>query len=303
MVSNFLGQFNLMGSAVTSLVANFSTLTPAVSGALVGVTALLSPFVATFTTSFTTPLTTALNAIFGAGGLLGLGFVMNIQSIFGEGGLIPTAIMSLNTSLLMLPQGFNLVSGAIGDAFNRISGAVSRATTIAQIALDNLKGAITTFASDMGLGQVATTLKTQLVDAFVNAVNSVISALNSAINNAISPFMGIPGVGDVLRGLGVPVSIGAIGVPGNAKGAMGVKGLRMVGEKGPELIAPKSPVNIFPSNLSRAILAQGNSGFLQGAMPSSYTNNNTTNVNNTFNVGSENQALLLQRQQQAYLGY
>jgi phage-related protein len=200
-------------------------------------------------------------------------------------------------------QNSSMVSSGISNAFSRISGAVSRAASSIQATIDNLKGTLTTFAGDLGLGQVAATLKSQLVDAFLSAVNSVINALNDAINNAISPFMSIPGVGDALRGIGLPVNINPIGVPGNAKGAMGVKGLRMVGEKGPELIAPKNPVNIFPSNLSRAILAQGSSSYLQGAMPSSYTNNTTTNVNNTFNVGSENQALLLQRQQQAFLGY
>jgi len=89
---------------------------------------------------------------------------------------------------------------------------------------------------------------------------------------------------------------------------LGYQGMAMVGEKGPELVNFGSPANVFPANLSRQIM-QGISSPPPivvengGGRGGSSTYNNQRTMNSTFNVGSGNQARLLERRRAAFYGF
>jgi hypothetical protein len=144
-----------------------------------------------------------------------------------------------------------------------------------------------------------------MVNVFIGAVNSVIEALNSAISSTVGGFLGLPVVGDAIRELGFPVTIPSI--PTRAAGGLNVRGLNLVGERGAELVNFSKPANVFPASLTNSIMdnLSGGGGYSipdRSAMASNVYNQQR-NITSNFNVASPEDAIFIERQRRAYLGY
>lgn len=250
--------------------------------------------------------TTAIDAIkapFAEGGAFSASGIIAISlvSLFGDGGTVSTA----------LSGGANLfhtfVTDVSGAGFDFMTTLLTGFQSPMEIARDKIKESIEsigdgiiTFVNALPgyLSSVAATLNQSLVNPFINAVNAVIGALESAINGTIS---GLPGfLRDALReatGLG-SVSIGRI--PTYAGGGMAGRGLAMVGERGPELVNFGQKAQVFPANLTRALMsAVAQPMPVGGGGSSSSTYNQQRSVSNTFNNVNPQQSVLMARQLEA----
>lgn len=251
--------------------------------------------------NFKLPLTTTFNSLFGPESPL----VSTVSGFFAEDGLLMSSFNSLTDTFTTWLDTINPLVDSFTDKIKTIPDSFSNLPTLIGNALNLVVARLQSFASGgLGLNALAGTLNDKLVGVFQAAAQSAVNALENAINSVVSPFLGIPGVGAAIRELGFPVDFGE--VFGHAKGGLGVRGMALVGEQGPELINFGKPTNIFPAPLSRTIMdtlaqpqgvAMSNSG---GG--NTYNNSRTQNNTMNFNVGSSQQALLMQRQQEAYLG-
>jgi hypothetical protein len=290
-------------SSVNAIISTVQGLLAPVQGVVSGLSTTFSGFIADFTTGFLLPLSINLGTLVGEGGLLGQGglFSTALTGLFGEGGTLPSLLSNASALFQTLTSD---ITNAITEAGNQFVGFQVLLDLVRlgiESTITGIKNIFTAWAGDVGLGQVAATLKMQLVDAFIAAVNSVISAFNNALGGitgsvrSLASFLGID-LGDLQI---APITA-------NARGALGFKGLSLVGEEGPELVNFKRPANIFPAGLTRSImdtLAAPEGMVLQGgANGDTIYNNQTTNNSSTFNVGNPTAARLLERQRQLYLG-
>ena len=162
-----------------------------------------------------------------------------------------------------------------------------------------------TLFADTGVGQALQSLGTALTNAFVapfaQAVQSAINSFVDGINGIIDKVNSVSGT---LRLPTIPLIEGfQISIPGAALGAVGLKGMAMVGERGPELISTKRPATVFPNSIVKALEAiaqpQAMPMSLRGAGGASNVNNSRT-FNATFNGGADDNMLLRLRQMEAF---
>lgn len=266
----------------------------------------LSGFTDPFLTAFGAEgtVTTALNsvkAIFDS--LFGIGEESSIMiattSISTFVDTVTTKITELKDSLT---TAITEVTTSFNGFFNGDQSILMRSQLAATAMVSNVVAAFNSFSGE-GIGTIKGAIsgfkgaiKVGILDATYDIMNGVLSLVVQAINKAIFTFNEVGGVF-------VP-DIPTIGTPvlerphGFAKGGFNINKPFIAGENGAELIMPKKPVNIFPTQATAALQSLA-------AMPMYYggntTNNNNTNIQNTYNVGSVGQASLLQRQQAAMM--
>lgn len=237
---------------ISSIISKVQGIVAPIQAAMAGLQAVFTEFTTTLQNMVFIPLTLALNSLFGAGGLLGEGgqASLAITALFGEGGTLSVAMSSVSEMFNGLLTTVTDVISQIGSKFAGLQLILEVGKTGIEQIFTALKSTLTEWAGDVGLGQAANTIKTQLVDAFVNAVNSIISAFNNALGGISKP------IRSVANFLGVDIGdLQVSQITANAQGALGFKGLSLVGEKGPELVNFSRPANIFPANLSRSIMS------------------------------------------------
>lgn len=229
-----------------------------------------------------------------------------LMQLLGEEGVLTTALTGLTTSITEWTTAITPLFDMVVSAIERIPSAFSALPTAINGILSRVLGVLRSFATGgLGLDSLAGTLNSKLVGVFATAANAAISALEGAINSVISPFLGIPGVGNALRDLGLPVEFPE--VPARAKGGLGVKGWNVVGEKGAELVNFSRPANIFPAGLSRSIMDGLGGGTQRFSVPDrqamqSTVYNNQKSISSTFNVNNAQDAMLIEQQRLSYLG-
>lgn len=168
-----------------------------------------------------------------------------------------------------------------------VSNVVAAFASFSGEGIGTIQGALSGFKGAIQSGLINTTFDVMqgLTDLIINSINKLIETFNA--QNPLDKFD--------LKPLGrVELDRPTL----QAKGGIGINKPFIAGEKGAELIVPKKPVNIFPTQATAALQSLA-------AMPMYYggntTNNNNTNIQNTYNVGSVGQASLLQRQQAAMM--
>jgi len=249
-----------------------------------------------------TPLAEKFNTAFGEGSPIKLA----LDGLFGEDNAISAGLLSLQSQLDLFYTTLDLTVTSISSRINDISTPFNSLIPKIESNLALLKGALTNFATgDLGLSSLGNTLVDKMVNVFIGAVNSVIEALNSAISSTVGGFLGLPVVGDAIRELGFPVTIPSI--PTRAAGGLNVRGLNLVGERGAELVNFSKPANVFPASLTNSIMdnLSGGGGYSipdRSAMASNVYNQQR-NITSNFNVASPEDAIFIERQRRAYLGY
>jgi len=224
--------------------------------------------------------------------------VAGIDLLFAPGGLVEVSLSSVGE----LFSGIVDSVGTIGFDFIStlqtwfVAPVENIATTVMET-FDSIKTKIKEFVdTDLGaaLTSLGTTLTQSLVNPFIDALNDVLHSLQSLINSAI---MGLPGI--VRKGLSLdPVSIPDI--PHFARGGMANRGLAMVGERGPELVNFGGKAQIFPANLTRALMSMSAQPMpVGGGNTSNATYNQQRSVSNTFNNVNPQQSVLMARQMEA----
>lgn len=252
---------------------------------------------------------TALNSLVGEGGILGTGGLVQtaFSALFGEEGLIPLALTSLESKFTTFVTNIALTLGTFKKGItDLIETPVTTAATTISDTLSAIKEGFTAFASgDLGLGGLATALLNSFVTPFVNAVNGVIAS----INEAFTSFANAVGASTLAKFINIDIpQIPSVSVPAFAGGAMGFKGSALVGERGAELVNFSKPANIFPAPLTNAIMQLAARPMPMmidnnGGRGGSNTYNNQRSVSSTFNVGSPEQARLLEKQRAAFNGF
>lgn len=283
----------------------FTGISTALDNTSLAVSTGLSTIQGLFTAAFgeTGTITASLTTLFAEGGLLGVGGAMQtaIATIFGETGMLAVGIPFI--------QGlFAGLAPSIETSLNAVNGKLNLAkanfetlkTTVIKIVAD-MATEFVNFVSGIGgaLAGLGAALKTHFTDPFLSAVNGVLGLVQDGLNNIISSLPGILGIG--------LVTIPKVSIPGAARGGVGLSGMTMVGERGPELINLTRPSTVFPANVSRAIMGM-NQGppsrtlYDSGGGSTTNNNSNTSNSNTTFNVSTPEQARLLDRQRRAFMG-
>lgn len=261
-------------------------------------------------------LTEIFNTAFGEEGTITGAFntfKTSFAAFFGEGEestlvVASTALATfVDTSVAKITELKDGLTEAITEAttafngfFNGDQSILMRSQLAATAMVSNVVAAFASFTGD-GAGTIKGALAgfsevligyavNPVYDAMQLIIDGVVNAFNLAINafNESTPFGDIDNIGQVK--LERPTL--------RAKGGFNINKPFIAGEKGAELIVPKKPVNIFPTQATAALQSLA-------AMPMYYgggtTNNNNTNIQNTYNVNSVGQASLLQRQQAAMM--
>lgn len=229
----------------------------------------------------------------------------NLTSLFGEEGIL--GVKTANAKLLF-EELRDTVNSTMEEVKTTLQGVFETPESIVQ----KIPGLITTvldaiiaqFSRLTGTGEgtlsaalasLSDVFHNGIVAAGVAAFNNLLKAAENAINSVIRGVLRIPGAG--MTGLS-EISITPIEVPGAARGALGLRGTFMAGERGAELITTHKPATVFPAQATRALQALAAQPMPQniygGGDSYSTTNNNSVNAN--INVPNTRQAVLAQRQ-------
>lgn len=248
-------------------------------------------------------LNTKFLATFGPEGTIG----MTIGTLFGPGGaLSPTGLVGTAINGLFGPEGTVTVAlNNLGSVVNIITSTIK--STLENFATSGLTGAL------MALPQ---TLLTAFTDPFIKAAEAAIKSVDDIIPNEISFHLGSVSLPVLVNPFGIlpdyvtfEFGNATMDLPDNpfqaatarAKGGVG-RGLTWVGEEGPELINLKQPTNIFPADVSRAIMSMASNQFRPmagGGDTNNSTSYSTTQNTTTINVKGLREAIVLRRQQLA----
>lgn len=235
---------------------------------------------------------------------------MTIGTLFGPGGaLSPSGL--IGTSI----NGLFGTEGTVSLALNNLGTVVNILVSTVQSTLSNFASTGLTTA----LAALPETLLTAFTQPFITAAEAALRSVDDIIPNEISfslgsitlpllenPFGILPDnltfrFGSATMDLPDNPFQSAAGVEARAKGGVG-RGLTWVGENGPELINLKQPTNVFPADVSRAIMSMASSQFRPmagGGDTSNSTSYSTTQNTTTINVKGLREAIVLQRQQLA----
>lgn len=294
-----------IAASIEPLKTAFGDLDSAINTTKTSVKSGLAAIQDAFTSAFgeSGVITGGMTTLFTEGGLLGTGGAVQtaLTSIFGETGIFSVGIPFVQG----LIEGF---SGFMTSQFDNVSNKLltlranfeSFKTNVIEVAagvlleLTDLSSGVTGAFSSLG-----SALTDSFVKPFQSAVNSVLALVEEGINNIIEQLGPISPLDKI--------SIPRVNIVGAASGGVGLRGLTMVGEKGPELLNLSKPSTVFPNNVSRAIMGMSQappSRTLYDSSAGNTTNNNsnTSNSNTTFNVSTPEQARLLERQRRAFMG-
>lgn len=185
----------------------------------------------------------------------------------------------------------------IGNLKNFWEASFETAKTNIVTGFEELKTSISEWVSNSlpaSLANVGTVLNQSLINPFIDALNSILDALESAINSALHAGGLVGNLARDVVGL-EDVSLGRI--PRFEAGGMARKGLALVGERGPELINLGSRAQIFPADLTRALIAQAAPVPAGGNTYNTYNQQRSFTAN--FNNASPQQTVLTMRQLEA----
>lgn len=281
-----------------------------VSGAVIEILAMFTPLTTLNLSALGEIANAPLDALktkfletFGPEGTIGL----TIGTLFGEGGaLSPTGMVATAINGLFGPAGILSTSlNNLGSVINILVGTIT--STLSNFASTGLTTA---------LASLPETLTTAFVTPFVTAAQNALKSIDDIIPNEISfslgsitlpvlsnPFGILPDLltfdfGSATMDLPDNPFQSAAGVTPRAKGGL-ASGLSWVGENGPELVDFKRPTNVFPADVSRAIMGMAEGRFMPMAGGGDTNNTNsysTTQNTTTINVKGLREAIVLQRQ-------
>lgn len=311
-IGTALGESGVAATAISFLDTTITTLQATVETVKTAIDTALTGIATKFTTTFGAEgtLYTTLSNLVGETGILGATGLLQtaFSTLFGEEGTIGTALTNLETKFSTFVTNVALTLGTFKKGVeDLIETPINAISTTIKTVLDDVKTQFTDFAGgDIGLSSLGKNLGTLFVTPFVSAVNGIIGAINTALEN----FANSVGASFISKFLDVNVipSIPSVPVPTFAGGAIGYKGTALVGERGAELVNFGKPANIFPAPLTQAIMSLANKPMpiiidSGGSGGRGNTYNNQRSMQSTFNVGSPEQARLLERQRAAFYGF
>lgn len=255
-------------------------------------------------TAFMSPFEIIKGYFVGAGLFSPTGVIVtSMTTLFGEGGALGTVVASIGDLFKSMTdvvneEGFNFLT-ALKLWFDdplRVSQEVI------ETVMDTMANSIRTFVDSLPaiLNSVRSTLQQALLNPFISTLNSIISAVEEIINSA---YNSLPAA---VRFAVDQLGFSGVDLPqlqGFARGGTASRGLGLVGERGAELVNFSSRAQVFPADVTRAILGMSQSmnfAAQTGGMGSTYNNQRT--VNATFNNTSPQQSVMMTRQLEAFGG-
>lgn len=259
---------------------------------------------------FDTSVADSLMAVFGMGDDSSLSTAKNNVSTFvtdtnaeftklltdltGDGGF--SSQIDLMMKFLFGP--LTDVDNVLGSSWFNLDWFIREGKNSFQTFIDFLKG-------DFQLGA---TLDQTIVAPVKGVLNELGTAIEIGIINVVR------GINVFLSSIPEVIGLGTIKEPPPGfitnlfkaeKGAMGVRGLGLVGEKGPELIAPSRNVDIFPTNATQAIVRMSqmmarNPGSQVIVLPNRGGGNNSSTTNTfapVFNMAGSRDNIMLRARQ------
>lgn len=222
----------------------------------------------------------AFNTLFGPLSNLAFNLITNFFALFsGEDSIFKRALRSMTTFVsdtfgLDLEGAFNKLFGEEGLITNAFSGV---ATTVYDTFISPINSLFTGLFGEegtlMGIFSDAGNFGELLLNAVTGAVSGAFGGIVGAVSSIIAG--ALRGIREKLRDIErsrfipdglIPNSllnalnlddrwlVDAIGLTGAAKGALGLKGTFMTGEKGRELVTTNDPVTVFPNAITEAIV-------------------------------------------------
>lgn len=271
-----------------------------------------------FKTSILTPFN-ELKVLFAEGGAFGAEgvFQQQITTLFGEQSLLMQAMgdsgisekvrttfttinQTIRQNLLLIERHMTLFDNKITSMFISSTGLFALLVQTTNDAMTDMRTRIATFVTSgvpSAFGGITSSLHRAFVVPVINAANRVLAAIENAVNVAYSSVPG--GILEMLRAEGYRIPLNLPRITAAAQGAIGHRGMTLVGEQGPELVNFTRAANIFPADVSRAIMAQSTPRFRQGNTTNNTTNNNQRSQTNNFNMNNPRQARLTARQMRA----
>lgn len=298
-------------SATASIVETLASITTIDLSALGSVAdGALASLSAAFKTNIES-ISATINSAFGTEGTI----TATVSQTFGESGIFSedgTILTNLTVFKDRLSPLLSQITGVVVFGFYPFTTL----SNVIETALNNVAATLLTFVTvglPSALAGLADSLTTSFVTPFKTAAEAALKALDDAIPDSIEISLGsvdIPVGGAIAGLLGLPSSLpldfgsATLDLPDTpfqsavmrAKGGLGVRGLSIVGENGPELVNFKQPTNVFPNDVTRAILSMASEPrFMPISAGGGDTTYNNSNATTNFNVRSPEDAIRIRQ--------